>query len=257
MVGVVTITATPEKGRWGLPNGACTDNMDTIIADNCGQTLHWRKDKVNLVRGDARRALQELQRERSAVADLHATLEATEELANEADQQRIRSERASHMLRASAEASAKRAAAFAEVSERLLREKETRLADVREAEARLEEESSRAEARAVEIENSFKVYKDALGLSITRAAPSVVEVSFTLLDEMQPERECSFLLGLTDPKTYTVTDCSPTLPPALLNKLVDRLNQEPTAPTALPAFCVGMRKAFKLAISRRGVVGGS
>merc|ERR1719329_1538979 len=113
------------------------------------------------------------------------------------------------MIRASAEAASARAAVASEGLQRLCQEKQSRLEDLEIAYQTLSEEQSSCKARLAEMEGFFALYEKNLGLRITRSAPSVVKVAFTLLDELVPDRECCFTLGLTDPSTYGISGVSP------------------------------------------------
>jgi hypothetical protein len=272
-MAAVTIAATPEKTRRGVAlsggrgllglggaagatGGSFVDSIDDVMAASHYQTMHWRKTKVGACNADVRRAIQELHRERAAVGDLKATLDATEELAVEASALHASSARAADMIRASAEAASARLAVASEGLRRLGQEQESCLEDLDAAERTLAEEQRAANARLAEIEGFFTLYEESLGLRITRSAPSVVKVAFSLLDDAVSEGECSFTIGLADPRTYDISGVCPPLPPKRVASLMERLNEAPSDPTALPVFCCAMRRAFKTALQKKGAAHG-
>eukprot|EP00927_Polykrikos_kofoidii_P039399 TRINITY_DN33798_c0_g1_i1.p1 TRINITY_DN33798_c0_g1~~TRINITY_DN33798_c0_g1_i1.p1 ORF type:complete len:271 (+),score=55.30 TRINITY_DN33798_c0_g1_i1:71-883(+) len=261
---------TPEKLRRGLgPNSprrglgpasqrsaTLSECRDETISSNCSRVLQWRKDMMHVQNADVQRALNELQRERSALNDLRAQAAVTEELAEAAAELQASSARVSQQIRSSAEAAAARVAAATEMMERLNADKRAREKELCEAEAEYEAERREFETRQKEIETLFSLYRERLGLMITRAAPSVARVSFLLLDQQDPTRECSFKLGLADSISYSIFDCQPSIPSSVTDSLLVHLNRDPANPSALPAFICSMRRVFKKAIGRRRSRGG-
>jgi len=207
---------------------------------------------------EAQRSLGELKREKAALDDLAASLSATQGLAEEAAELQAASLRAQKVVELSTQAAEARCALGSEVRDRLLRAQSESAQDLALETAKLQEAQAAADRSADAIASFFSVYQEKLGLRIERAAPSVVQVEFSLLDAELPGQAASFKLGLSDPQTYCVSDCAPALPKAFLEKLVDRLNRNPSEPSALPAFCCSMRRAFKRALlSKAGSVGGA
>jgi hypothetical protein len=233
------------------------EGLDDVIAATCARVMRWRKEKVKETSLGARRALQDVQRERAAVSERKASLAETLQLADAAQEIVEGSTRVSQGVLATKEASSRRAQVAAELLKHRRSELEARSEELRAAEAALADDRLAAHARQGEIDSFFATYKDRLGLSISRSASSVVRVAFSLLDEDDPTRECSFKLGLADTNAYSVCDCCPSLPPKQVASLLKALNASPTAPSALPAFCVGIRKAFKEVASRRALRGGA
>jgi len=233
------------------------ESLDDIMATSCSTALQWRKERLQAHQADAQKALSELRRDRSAVEELKDMVASTEELAHEADDLQRASLRVQQVVRMSTEAAASRQALGDEVKNRLLFARDAQTEELEAAEGVLNKQYTDADLRREAIENFFSIYKSKLGLTIERAAPAVVQVTFDLLDEARPERTASFLLGLSDAKTYAVSECSPAVPAAFLARLVDRLNRDPNEPSALPAFCCSMRRAFKRSMCKAAGVGGA
>merc|ERR1719454_735077 len=97
---------------------------------------------------------------------------------------------------------------------------------------------SRATEQALAL---LRTYKDRLGLDISRVAPETVRMAFSLLDERDPSREFSFVLGLSK-DCYHVKDCALVVPE--LNKLLEELNNACCSVSALPRFVCSMRRCF-------------
>lgn len=235
------------------------ESLDDIMATSCSSALQWRKERLQAHHSDAQRALNELRRERSSLEELKDMVATTDDLAQQADELQRASLRVQKVVELSTEAASARRALGEEVKSRLLQAYDARSQELEDAEATLSSQRSAADRMGKDIEEFFSVYQRKLGLKIERAAPAVVRVTFSLLDEAAPGREASFRLGLSDVKKtyYCVSECSPEVPPAFLARLTERLNRQPGEPSALPAFCCSMRRAFKRSMCKAGAAGGA
>eukprot|EP00928_Gymnodinium_smaydae_P049834 TRINITY_DN3346_c0_g1_i1.p1 TRINITY_DN3346_c0_g1~~TRINITY_DN3346_c0_g1_i1.p1 ORF type:complete len:258 (-),score=62.54 TRINITY_DN3346_c0_g1_i1:134-907(-) len=252
------VATTPERARPLCANVVGdSERIDEVFVNSCLQVQQWRRDKFALQQSDARRALHDLQRDAAAIDSLRDALAVTEDLARGATDLQASSARVAQVVQNAAQAAASRREAAASLGQKLVREREGKVADLAAAEAKLERRRESAEAAHSDIESFFALFKEHAGLSIKRAAPSVVQVTLTLLDPLDPDRECSFKLGLADPVTYCVSDCSPALPSQLLSTLVARLNEAPMESCALPAFVCSIRRAFRRALTKTGAAGGA
>merc|ERR1712146_85394 len=67
-----------------------------------------------------------------------------------------------------------------------------------EEERKIARQREVADAQHAEALKLLSVYKDRLGLAITREAPQTVRMTLSLLVESNPDREFCFTLGLTE-----------------------------------------------------------
>jgi len=251
MAPIVVPAASPERS-----SVACSGDRADIFASNCARVQQWRRDKLAAQRADVQRALHELQRDRTAVSSLRDTLAITEELGEGASDLQASSTRVAQVVRDAAEAAAARAGAASEVRDKLLRDRQAKSEAIVVAEEKLAKKRQSAEELNCDVEGLFALFKDNLGLSVTRAAPSVVQVELSLVDPADPDRKCSFMLGMADPVTYCVSDCNPPLPASVVNAFVARLNEANMEPWALPAFVCSLRKRFRAVLAAKRVASG-
>lgn len=233
------------------------ESLDEVTADSASRVLHWRKDAFHAQHVDAQRALGELRREKAAFDEVAVALASTQELAEEASSLQAASLRVQKAVELSSQAAAARGALAKEVRGRLVAAEAQQAQALAVETAKLQQGQASADLRAEEIFGFFSVYQEKLGLRIERAAPSVVQVTFSLLDAEHPQRTGSFQLGLSDAKSYRVSECAPALPTAFVATLVERLNRNPADVSALPAFCCSMRRAFKRALAKSKAAGGA
>eukprot|EP00929_Paragymnodinium_shiwhaense_P082938 TRINITY_DN43972_c0_g1_i1.p1 TRINITY_DN43972_c0_g1~~TRINITY_DN43972_c0_g1_i1.p1 ORF type:complete len:257 (-),score=81.92 TRINITY_DN43972_c0_g1_i1:224-994(-) len=244
--------ATPERSAV-----QAAENLDDIAASSCSAVLQWRKERLHAHQADAQKALQELRRGRASLEDLKELVVTTEDLADQSEQLQKASLRVQQVVQMSTKAAAARCAIGHEVKTRLQQAHAARSQELEAAETTLSRQRSMAESRDEEITTFFDLYKEKLGLSIERAGPAVLKVSFSLLDDEHSDRHGSFKLGMADAKTYCVTECRPAVPAAYLTRLVERLNRDSADASALPAFCCSMRRAFKRIMNKAGAAGGA
>jgi hypothetical protein len=125
-------------------------------------------------------------------------------------------------------------------------------------EQKIAQQKEAADAQHAEALKLLGTYQDRLGLAIVRVAPQTVRMTFSLLDERDPAREFSFVLGLgasdasmdKDADAYHVAECVPAVP--ALPQLLSALNADASSAVALPRFVCGIRRAFlKLAAAAK------
>jgi len=233
------------------------ESLDDIMATSCSSALQWRKERFLAHQADAQKALCELRRDRNAVEELKDMVSTTEGLAQHSEELQRASLRVQQVVRMSTQAAGARQELGQSVKDRLLQARDAQSQELQSAEAALNKQYEEADMRKEAIGSFFDVYKNKLGFTIERAAPAVVRVGFELLEEGNPQRKATFLLGMSDEKTYSVSECSPAVPPAFLSRLLERLNRDPRDPSALPAFCCSMRKAFKRSMCKAAGAGGA
>lgn len=116
--------------------------------------------------------------------------------------------------------------------------------ELQEQQQKIVEQKEVADAQHAEALKLLDVYKDRLGLTISRVAAQTVRMSFTLIDDSNPTKEFSFVLGIAETgcEGYSVCDCTPHV--SELTTLLEDLNSHVGSATALPRFVSSMRRAF-------------
>lgn len=233
-----------------VPEPACNFDMrlETVFAESSSRVQLWRKERLQGLQQEVQRAARELTAERAALQELYADLASTAQLTEAAVKLREEGARCEEATRQSAEAAAERSRSAIHARDRLCQAHEACRDELKQENNELAKQTRALAAQESEIERFLALYKDKLGLSIERTAPQTVRVTFTLIDEADPAREFSFVLGLADSRAYLVTDCCPQVPQ--LKGLLARLNSDVGVASALPAFVCGMRRAFQEAARR-------
>merc|ERR1719181_2390300 len=96
------------------------------------------------------------------------------------------------------EAGAARSQAIASIRDELRSCCERQKVELQKEEQNIATQREVADAQHMEALKLLGIYKERLGLAITRVAPQTVRMSFTLIDESSPGKEFYFTLGLTD-----------------------------------------------------------
>jgi hypothetical protein len=245
MAPVVTAPQAYDLAATALP--AC-DRLDATLVASHSKLVRWRQQSTRSAQLELRRCIQGLRQERADLDSSRLGASETEQLLKDTKVAKVWTAKLEEATRQSASAAAKQAEAAKSTGVQL-----------REAHWAVEEELGREEealaarrcsARvAVQgIDQLLGLYRERLGLAISRAAPQTVQIAFTLLDQKEPSREFSLTLGLASSEGYYVLDCSPPVPQ--LGHLLAQLNRTAEAPTALPAFVVGVRNEFKRAANK-------
>jgi multidrug efflux pump subunit AcrA (membrane-fusion protein) len=207
------------------------------------RVLNWRMDSLDAARSDAQHGLAELRRDQAALEALRNELASAAQLKAMAAQTQAESQKLLEAERRHCTTMASRVEQEMQTSAKLRDQHELRLRELDRAEAAVAEKRREAAERMAKLDAFLGLYAERLGLCISRIAPQTVRVTFSLLDEADPDRQFSFTLGLASSTAYSVTDCSMKLP--TLDALVRRLNCDPDSPSALAAFACSMRRAFK------------
>jgi len=240
MAPVVTAHRAFGLATTALP--AC-NGLDKTFTASHGKLVRWRQESARSAQLELRRCIQGLRQERADLESSRLGAADTERLLKDTTKAKVWTAKLEEATCQSASVAAKQAEAAKSTRVQL---SEAHLAV--EKELGREEEAlaaRRCSARvAVQgIERLLGLYQERLGLAISRAAPQTVQIVFTLLDQEDPSRKFSLTVGLASSDGYSVLDCSPPVPQ--LGHLLAKLNSTAEAPTALPAFVVGMRKEFK------------
>lgn len=212
------------------------------------RVLNWRMHSLDHARIDARQGLADLRRDQVELAELRNELATSTQLKRAAAQQHANNQKLQEAERRHGATMAARAEAAMHQSARLQDQQSLRMRELDDAEASLLKQRAEINARMSKVDSLFALYAERLGLTISRIAPHTVRVTFSLIDEKDPDRQFSFTLGSASSTTYTVSDCSVSLP--ALDQMVRRLNSDPLSPSALPTFACSMRRAFKEAAMR-------
>mmetsp|Transcript_35746 Transcript_35746/g.70854 ORF Transcript_35746/g.70854 Transcript_35746/m.70854 type:complete len:245 (-) Transcript_35746:125-859(-) len=226
-----------------------SDRLDERLTASHGKLVRWRQESARSAQLELRRCIQGLRQERADLENLRLGVADTERL--------LKDTSVAKAWNAKLEEAA---CQFASVATKQAEAANSARVQICETHRAVEEELGREEealaarrcsarVAAQGIEQLLGLYRERLGLAISRAAPQTVQIAFTLLDQEEPSREFSLTLGLASSEGYCVLDCSP--PVLQLGHLLARLNSNAEAPTALPAFVVGMRKEFKRAARTR------
>jgi len=209
--------------------------------DASARLMQWRKNLVSSATFEARQGLRELIHEREDLKDLQADLKGLNGLVEAASQLHAGGSRLAEVVHQSNEAASVRASALEGVCRDLQQAADKKIqeaAEVEQARAEKDHEAAVMHEQALAL---LRTYKDRLGLDISRVAPETVRMAFSLLDERDPSREFSFVLGLSK-DCYYVRDCAPVVPE--LNKLLEELNNAYCSVSALPRFVCSMRRCF-------------
>jgi len=245
----VAMDTTPrafDLAATGLP--AC-DRLDDAFTASHGKLVRWRQESARSAQLELRRCIQGLRQERADLESLRMGTADTERLLKDTKVAKVWNVKLEEAARQSAIVAAKQAEAAKSTREQLCEAHRVLEKELGREEENLAARRCSARVAAEQIERLLGLYRERLGLAISRAAPQTVRIAFTLLDQKEPSREFSLTLGLASSEGYCILDCSPPVPQS--EHLLARLNSTVEAATALPAFVVGMRKEFKRAATTR------
>lgn len=217
--------------------------LEGVFAESSSHVVQWRKERSQALQLEVQRAARELCAERAALQDLYADLANTAQLKEAALKLQEEGALCEEATKLSAETAAERSKAALQARDRLCQAHEACRQELKQENMELAKQIQAIAEQESEVEKFLAMYKHHLGLSIERIAPQTVRLTFTLIDEADPEREFSFALGLADSRAYLASECRPQVPQ--LKGLLARLNAETGAPTSLPALVCGMRRAFQ------------
>lgn len=220
---------------------------DEIYGDARARVVQWRKDFLSAASFEAQQGLRELHHEQEHLKDLNSDLTVIQGLVQVASQMQNDGARLAEVLNGSSEAGTARGQAIACISDELHRCCERQKEELQQQQQKIAEQREVANAQHAEALKLLDVYKNRLGLTISRVAAQTVLMSFTLIDDSNPTKEFSFVLGIADTgKTgcegYSVCDCTPYV--SELPTLLEDLNSHVGSATALPRFVSSMRREF-------------
>eukprot|EP00442_Polarella_glacialis_P011966 CAMPEP_0115121720 /NCGR_PEP_ID=MMETSP0227-20121206/46405_1 /TAXON_ID=89957 /ORGANISM="Polarella glacialis, Strain CCMP 1383" /LENGTH=258 /DNA_ID=CAMNT_0002523535 /DNA_START=101 /DNA_END=874 /DNA_ORIENTATION=+ len=226
---------------------ASKDLLEQVCSASEQWVSQWRQEQSTAMMLEAQRGSQNLYREQEELEEVQADLLAIAQLAEAAHQLRAEGAEQGEVLRQSMEAAKGRANVAYRLKEDLCAAYAACSKEAREEEALLCERRQAAQEQLANMQQFLALYKDGLGLDISRVAAQTLRVSFTLIDKSDPGREFWLTLGLciTDSAQgyeYQAVDGSCEL--SQLRQLLERLNDDPGTPAALPAFVCGLRRAF-------------
>mmetsp|Transcript_28810 Transcript_28810/g.51296 ORF Transcript_28810/g.51296 Transcript_28810/m.51296 type:complete len:259 (-) Transcript_28810:124-900(-) len=233
---------SPGRSALGAAGVRLVD--EEACSDYQARIAQWRKDTLNSANQEAQHGLRELIHERERLDDLRNDLSS---IASELqEEQKLQEQR--EASRSINEAAAARAEVVLKAKQEVIEGNRSLAEELQQEERALFELRTDTDAQYAEAERLLGMYRDRLGLSITRAAPRTVRFAFTRLDEADPAKEFAFTLGLADERKhlqgYAVHDCSPKVPE--LPKLFEKLNKQCRETRwALPQFVCSMRRAFQ------------
>jgi len=242
----VTAPRAFDLGAIALP--AC-DRLDEMLTASTGKLVRWRQESARSAQLELRRCIQGLRQERADLESSRLGVADTERLLNDTMLAKVWTAKLEEATCQSASVAAEQAEAAKSTKVQLSGAQRAVQKELGREEEALAARRCSARVAAQGIERLLDLYRERLGLAISRAAPQTVQIVFTLLDQDEPSRKFSLTLGLAASEGYSVLDCSPHVPQ--LGHLLAKLNSTAEAPTALPAFVVGMRKEFKRVANMR------
>jgi hypothetical protein len=208
---------------------------------------------LNTAGFEAQQGLRELRHEKEVLRDLQSDLAGIQGLVRTSAHLHNGGARLAEVLKSSTDAAATRAEVVSRMNQELQEYCQQQREELRKEERKTALQRETADAQHAEALNLLNIYKDRLGLAISRAAPQTVRMAFSLLDPSDPKREFFFTLGLAESKqtkspVYSVNECMPEVPE--LPKLLEQLNSGASSITALPRFVCSMRRAFIKSLSK-------
>jgi len=215
---------------------------EDIYADSQARLTQWMKDLGTSARSEAQQGLRQLRHERKHLKDLDGDLAGVQGLVEAASQLQADGARIAEVVHSSSQAAGSRAQAMTGICDELHESCEMHKQTLQTVEDTLAEQQAASDSHHAEALKLINTYRDRLGLAITREAPQTVRMAFSLLDQCDPGREFSFILGLGDSEGYCVSECVPHVPE--LKGLLEELNALASSATCLPRFVCGMRRAF-------------
>lgn len=230
---------SPLRSFWA--ESCETASSEELYADAQAHLVQWRKNFSSAASFDAQQGLRDLRHEKEHLKDLQADFAGVQGLVQVASQMQVGGSRLAQTLQISSEEAAKRAQAVARITDELSTSNDRHSEELQQEERRNEQQRALADAQHAEALKLLAVYEERLGLAITRVAPQTVRMAFSLLDESDASKEFHFTLGLGE-GGYSVRECLPQV--AELSRLVEELNKDASAATALPRFVCTMRRAF-------------
>jgi len=233
---------SPGRSALGAAGVRLVD--EEACSDYQARIAQWRKDTLNSANQEAQHGLRELIHERERLDDLRNDLSG---IASELQEEQKLQEQC-EASRSVTDAAAARAQVVLKAKHEFIVANQSLSEDLQQKERALFELRGDTDAQYADAERLLGLYRDRLGLSITRAAPRIVRFAFTRLDKADPAKDFAFTLGIADQQktsqSYAVHDCSPQVPE--LPRLLEKLNKQcRESRWALPRFVCSMRRAFQ------------
>mmetsp|Transcript_12667 Transcript_12667/g.30122 ORF Transcript_12667/g.30122 Transcript_12667/m.30122 type:complete len:262 (-) Transcript_12667:94-879(-) len=225
-----------------LPCGpGCSDKLEEVCAMSQLKVASWRKERSSAISVVAQKGLQDILREEDVLYDLQADLVAVEELTEAARRFRGEGAKLGEVMLQSMKAAGDRAEVIAGTAELLQSAHEEYRKELRDEQKKLTQKKEAAHVQENDISDFLARYSRCLGLDIVRVTTQTVRLVFTLIDQDDPNREFSVVLGLGK-EGYVASECSPQAPE--LPELLERLNEASPNAAAIPLFICGLRRAF-------------
>lgn len=235
------------------PRGASAQTSE-IIDETYGslrtRTIQWAKDRVRAAHQDVLGTRQELARGRARLEELRTDLATVSSLREAAVKMHEDGARLGQAAEQSMDIATSSVSVLARTRDDIAQTYEVCQKELKSGDRAMAEKRRQAAARCAEVASFLNVYTTRLGLDITRAGPGVMRMTFTLIDDAEPDREFGFSMCTEEgdesselSQAYRVFACSPPVPQ--LDDLVSRLNDDKESPNAFATFLCGMRRAFK------------
>lgn len=224
------------------------DQLEERIADCVAYVAQWRKDACHAKQQELQHCVRELKAEIANLAALQASLTEAMRLTEAAAQHGVDSAKAKEAARRNVAEATLRAEAVQASLNQLLEASDAQRKVLRHEEGAFDRQRCQGRAQADQLQRFLSLYKERLGLELSRVGPQAMRVAFSLLrsDDCQ-DVAVSFTLRLSETTAYEASDCNPPLPQ--FDKLLAHLNAATGSPFALAAFFCGVRRAFKALVS--------
>jgi len=219
------------------------DELEEILARPCMQVAQWRKDRALACQADAQKGLRQLSHEQSCLCDTEADLLDLTRDIDAAVALRSDGCRLSQVVSKSVEGVLVRNKAMARVRDQMREAHDLQHHEFQLERRKYEEQHRLDDALNADILCFLQLYKDRLGLSISRLAAQTVRIAFTCIDANNLSKEFSFTLGISADQGYRISDCNPQVPRTAA--LEARLNRAKNQHTALCELLCAMRCSFK------------
>lgn len=220
---------------------------EQVYADAVTRVSQWRKDVLSTANFEAQTGLRDLCHEHEQLKDLKKEVADVHSLVQVASQLQAGGARLSEVMQSSSAANAQRAQVVARMNDDMHATCEKRRRELEQEQSTIVRQKAISDSQHEEALKLLAIYRDRLGLAITREAAQTVRMSFSLIDAKDLQRDFYFTLGLADSDNlahdrYCVKSCTPAVPE--LADLLSALNRDIRSSAALPRFVCGMRRAF-------------
>lgn len=223
-------------------------HLDEILSNSRARIQQWAKDRIEAAREDAQCGRVEASNDLAGLADLKADLQEILQQTEAMELIEEEGEMLEQVIAGHIEAEADRRKIHMQMRDDLNKENETLSQQLQHEEQKLGSQETKLREWRDEVDKFLGYYQEHLGLAFAHTGPHTFRVMFSKLDPLDERREFSFTLSLRSRgdeqlELFCVTACEPWLPQ--MDCLVEALNQDPSAHTAVPKFFCAVRRAFK------------